>query len=86
MIVDTVIENQKFLSQQSSIDKSSTNDHPSMVNTSTDTNYPLTAYTSMDIPSTSNPTLSDTILSTLGTIFDEQIVIYTLLGLSEGEK
>ena len=40
----------------------------------------------MDISSTSNPTLSDTVLSNLGTTFDEQLVISTLLGLSEGEK
>ena len=57
-----------------------------MVNTSTDTHYPLTTYTSMDIPSTLNPTLLDTVLSNLGTTFDEQLVISTLLGVSEGEK
>ena len=91
MVVDTVVEHQKLLSQQSSTDKPSTDDHPSMVNTSitipsTDTHYPLTAYTSMDIPSTSNPTLSDIVLSNLGTTYDEQIVCSTLLILSEGEK
>ena len=53
---------------------------------STDSHYPLIDYTSMDIPSTSNPTLSDIVLSNLGTTFDELIVISTLLGLSEGEK
>ena len=72
MVVDTVLENQKFLSQQSSIDKPSTTNYPSMGNASNaipsmDTHYPLTASTSMDIPSTSNPTLSDTVLSNLGT-------------------
>ena len=50
---------------------------------STDTHYPLTAYPSMDISSTTNPSLSDTVLSTLGTSFDEQIIISTILGLSE---
>ena len=40
----------------------------------------------MDIPFSSTPTLNDNILSTLDTSYEEQIVIYTLLGLSEGEK
>ena len=91
MVVDTVLEKQNLLSQQSSTDKPSTYVYPSMGNASTaipstDTHYPLTAYTSMDIPSTSNPTLLDTVLSNLGTSNGEQIVISTLLGLSEGEK
>ena len=58
----------------------------SVVNTSTDILYPLTANPSMDIPSTSKPSLSDTVLSTLGTSYEEQIVISSMFGLSEGEK
>ena len=62
-----------------------------MASTSTDTpstniHYLLTTYPSMDILSTSNPSLSNIVISTLGTSFDEHIVILALLGLSEGEK
>ena len=39
----------------------------------------------MDIPSSSNPSLNDNVLSNHGTSYEEQIVISTLLGLSEGE-
>ena len=80
MIVDTVLKNQKPISQQPSTDKSSTTIYPS------DTHYSLTTKRSMDIPSSSNPSLSDTVLSNLGTSYEEQIVILSLLGLSEGEK
>ena len=71
MVVDIVIEQQKILSQQSSIDILSTDNHPSMNKTSTDipstdTHYPLITSSSMDIPSTSQSTLSDIILSSLG--------------------
>ena len=84
MVVNIVLDNQKLLSQQPSTDKPSTALYPSMASTSTaipstNTHYPLTANPSTDIPSTSNPSLSDTVLSTLGTSFDEQIVISTLL-------
>ena len=58
----------------------------STANPSTDIHYPLTVNPSMDIHSISNPSLSDTIISTLGSSFDEKIVISTLLRLSEGEK
>ena len=57
-----------------------------MASTSTDIPYPLTASTSMDIPSSSTPSIADTVLSKLGTSYEEQIVISTLLGLSEGEN
>ena len=58
---------------------------PSTSNPSTDISYPLTVSSSMDIPSSSNPSLNDNVLSHLGTSYEEQIVISTLLGLSEGE-
>ena len=58
----------------------------STANPSTDIPYPLTANPSMDIPSSSNPSISDTVLSNLGTSYEEQIVISSLLGLSEGGK
>ena len=56
MIVDLVLEQQKSLSQQSSIDITSIDAHPSMPITSTDipstdTHNPLTVSSSMDIPS-----------------------------------
>ena len=91
MVVDTVIEQQKILIQQSSIDILSTDNHPLIDKTSTaipstDTHYPLITSSLMNIPSTSQSILSYTILSNLGTTFDEQIVIPTLLGISEGEK
>ena len=91
MVIDIVIEHQKPLSQQPSIDTSSTTVYPSMDNASivnplTDIHYPLTTKPSMDIPSSSNPSLSDTIISNLGTSNEEQIVISSLLGLSEKEK
>ena len=41
MIVDLVLEQQKYLSQQSSIDITSTDAHPSMKKLSTDSEYPL---------------------------------------------
>ena len=55
MVVDTVIANQNFLSQQSSIATSSITNYPSMgnastFNPSTDIHYPLTAKPSMNIP------------------------------------
>ena len=91
MVVDTVLNNQNLISQQPSTDKPSTTVYPSMASTSTanpstDIPYPLTASTSMDIPSSSNPSLSDNVLSHLGTSYEEQIVISSLLGLSEGGK
>ena len=91
MVVDTVVQNQNLYSQQPSTDKPSTNIYPSMASTSTanpstDIPYPLTSSTSMDIPSSSNPSLPDTVLSNLGTSYEEQIVISSLLGLSEGEN
>ena len=58
---------------------------PSTSNPSTDISYLLTVSSSMDIPSSSNPTLNDNVLSNLGTSYEEQIVISTLSGLSEGE-
>ena len=58
----------------------------STTNPSTDIHYPLTANPLMDIPSSSNPSLSYTVLSTIGTSYEEQIVISSLLGLGEGEK
>ena len=89
MVVDTVLQNQNLYSQQPSTDKPSTYTYPSMASTSTanpsmDIPYPLTASTSMDIPSTSNTSIPDTVFSNLGTSYEEQIVISTLLGLSEG--
>ena len=91
LVVDTVLANQNLISQQPSTNKPSTTVYPSMASTSTanpstDIPYPLTANPSMDIPSTSQSTISDTILSNIGTTFDEQLVISTLLGMSEGEK
>ena len=86
MIFDLVLEQQNYLSQQSSIDITSTDAHPLMPITSTDipstdTHYSLTVSSSMDILSTSNSTLSENNLFALGTTFDEQLVITTLLGL-----
>ena len=80
MVVDTVLTHQNLISQQPSTYKSSTTVYPSMASTSTanpstDIHYPLTVNPSMDIPSSSNPFLSDTVLSNLGTTFDEQLVI-----------
>ena len=92
MVVDIVIEKQKLLSQQSSDDIiSSTDNHPSMAKSSTvipsmDTHYSLITSSSMDIPLTSQSTFSDIILFSLGTPFDEQLIITTLLGMSVGEK
>ena len=40
----------------------------------------------MGIPSSSNPSITDTVLSNLGTFYEEQIDISSLLGLSEGEN
>ena len=40
----------------------------------------------MDIPSSSTPSLTDNVLSSLDTSYEEQIIISTLLGLSKGEK
>ena len=40
----------------------------------------------MDIPSSSNSSITDTVLSNLGTSYEEQIVISSPLGLSEGEN
>ena len=90
-VVDIVIEQHKILSQQSSTDIISNDNHPSMDKTptsipSTYTHYTLITSSSKDIPSTSQSTLSEKFLSSLGTTVDEQIVITTLLGLSEGEK
>ena len=49
--------------------------------------YPLITSSSMDIPSTSQSTLIRYNSSLhLGTTFDEQLVITTLLWMSEGEK
>ena len=78
MVVDTILENQNLISQQPSTDKSSTTVYPSMASTSTanpstDVHYPLTANPSMYIPSSSNPSLTDIVLSTLGTTYEEQI-------------
>ena len=91
MVVDTVIANQKLLCQQPSIDTSSTTNYPSMDNASTATpstniHYPLTTKPSMNIPSSSIPSLTNNVLSHLGTSYKEQIVISSLLGLSEGGK
>ena len=60
---------------------STSNANPSM-----DIPYSLTASTSMDVPSSSNPSLNDIVLSNVGTSHEEQIVISSLLGLSEGGK
>ena len=91
MVVDTVLQNQNLYSQQKSTDKPSTYTYSSMASTSTanpstDIPYPLIASTSMDIPSTSNTSILDTIFSNHGTSYDEQIIISTLIGLSEGEN
>ena len=72
MVVDTVLENQTLISQQPSIDKSSTTIYSSMDSTSTsnpstNTHYPLTTKPLMYIPCSSNPSLSDTVLYNLGT-------------------
>ena len=90
LVVDTVLANQNLISQQPSNDKPLTFIYPSMTSTSTanpstDIHYPLIANPSMDIPSTSQSTFSNTVFSNLGTTFEEQLVISTLLGLSEGE-
>ena len=58
---------------------------PSTVNPSTDISYPLIVSSSIYIPSSSNPSLNDNVLSNLGTSYEEKIFISTLLGLSEGE-
>ena len=73
------------------MDKPSTANYPSMtststVNPSTDMPYPLTASTSIDIPYSSNPSITDTVLSNLVTSYEEHIIISSLLGLSEGEN
>ena len=91
MVVDTVLQNQNLISQQPSTDKPSTTNYPSMASTSTanpstDIPYPLTASTSMDIPSSSNPSVTDTVLSNLGTSYEERIIISSFLGLGEGEN
>ena len=93
MVVDTVLQHQNFSNQQSTTDilNPSTGNYPSMANPSTanlstDIIYPLTASSSMDIPSSPTPTLNDNIFSTLDTSYEEQSVISTHLGLSEGEK
>ena len=65
MVVDTTLENQKLLSQQPSIVVYPSMASTSIVNPSTDIHYPLTANPSMDIPSSYNPSLSDTVLFTL---------------------
>ena len=92
MVVDTVLQHQNISSQQPSTDIThpSTANYPSMAipstaNPSTDISYPLIVSSSMDIPSSSKPSLNDNVLSHLGTSYEEQIVISTLLGLSEGE-
>ena len=76
LVVDTILAPQNLIGQQPSTDNSPTNIYPSMsststANPSTDTYYPLTAKPSMDIPSSSNPSLTDTVLSTLGTTYEE---------------
>ena len=86
MVVDTVLQHKNFSSQQPSTDI-----YPSMVilsttNPSTDISYLLTVSSSMDIPSSSTPSLTGNVLSSLGTSYEEQIFISTLLGLSKGEK
>ena len=58
----------------------------STANPSMDIPYPLIGSTSMDIPSSSNPCITNTVLITLETSYEEQIVISSLLGLSEGEN
>ena len=58
----------------------------STANPSMDIPYPLTANPSMDIPSSSNPSLNDIALSNLGTSYEKQIFISSLLGLCEGGK
>ena len=90
MVVDTVLQHQNISSQQPSTDitNPSTVNYPSMAipstaNPSMDISYPLTCSSSMDISSSSNPSLNDNVLSNLGTSYKEQIVISTLLGLSE---
>ena len=92
MVVDTILQHQNISSQQPStnVTHQSTANYPSMdipstANPSTDISHPLTVSSSMDIPSSSNPSLNDNVLSHLGTSYEEQIVISTLLGLSEGE-
>ena len=100
MVVDTVFQHQNISSQQPSTDVTHPStadihdiplnanpsmDIPSTANPSTDISYPLPGSSSMDIPSSSNPSLNDNVLSHLGTSYEEQIVISTLLGLSEGE-
>ena len=92
MVVDTVLQHQNISSQQplTDITNPSTANYtsmaiPSTANSSTDTSYPLTGSSSMDIPSSSNPFLNDNVLSHLGMSYEEKIVILTLLGLSEGE-
>ena len=92
MVVDTVLQHQNIPSQQPSTDitNPSTANYPSMAipstaNPSTNISYPLTGSSSMDIPSSSNTSLNDNVLSHLGTSYEEQIFISTLLGLSEGE-
>ena len=92
MVVDTVLQHKNISSQQPSTNVShpSTANYPSMdipstANPSTDISYSLTVSSSMDIPSSSNPSLNENVLSHLGTSYEEQIVISTLLGLSEGE-
>ena len=96
LVVDTVLENQKKLSQLPSTDVITSTDNTSTVNPSMDIPYPLTNIPSMDvhhpsmnIPSTINVVLSDSnlqILSDYDTYLDEQMVISTLLSLSEGDK
>ena len=93
MVVDIVLQHQNFSSQQPSTDisKPSTDIYPSMalrstVNPSTNISYPLTVSSSMDIPSSSTPSLTNNVLSSLDTSYEEQIFISTLLGLSKGEK
>ena len=92
MVVDIVFQHQNISKQKPSTDVThpstanySSMDIPSTANPSTDISYPLTGSPSMDIPSYSNPSPSDNVLSHLGTSYEEQIVISTLLGLSEGE-
>ena len=87
LVVATVLQNQNISSQQPSTDISnpSTDNYPSIAIPSTDISSPLTVSSSMDIPSSSNPSLNDNVLSHLGTSYEEQIVISTLLGMSEGE-
>ena len=66
IVVDTVLQNQNLISQQPSTDKPSITNYPSMsststANPSTDIPYPLIASTSMDIPSSSNPSITNTV-------------------------